>query len=109
VFEPDVCIVLDDTNFKPTEVEWLFQKARENNWYLIVIGRLLVKQMCYLENTVYSIENDRYPFKLRRVFKFGGNFDKEKSITRQFREAAPDIESFRRELDLDLIDTALGV
>lgn len=56
MFRSDDCLILDEVNYRPAEIDYIFQKVRAANAYMIMIGRLLVKQLEYSVGDVYEFE-----------------------------------------------------
>ena len=64
----NTCLILDEANFAPSVLDEMFQAIREANAYVIVIGRLLVKQFEYAVDAIYSIKYENGCFSNYRVF-----------------------------------------
>lgn len=48
------CVIIDELNFAPREIDGLLAAVREANAYLIVIGRILIKQLEYSVDAIYT-------------------------------------------------------
>lgn len=76
-------------NFNPKEINFLFTQLKNINGYVIIIGRMKVKQMQYAINAIYYLESKMPPFTLKQAFiglenNSGTSFDKvftEDSVT----------------------------
>ena len=66
--DSDTCIILDEANFAPSILDKMFQVIRENNAYVVIIGRLLVRQFEYAVDAIYSIKYESGCFSNYRVF-----------------------------------------
>lgn len=62
------CIVIDEANFAPKEFDQLFQQVREANAYLIVIGRMYIKQLEYSVDAIYQFSYENGIFEIERAF-----------------------------------------
>ncbi len=63
------CILIDEANFAPKQLEWLFNEVKKFNVYLIVLGRLNVKSLEYSVDAVYKLKLNEGRFTLRQFFK----------------------------------------
>lgn len=56
--DSETCVVIDEANFKPNHIDLLLIKVRDVNAYLIVFGRLLIKQLECSVDGLYVINDD---------------------------------------------------
>lgn len=70
-FTSNDCIIIDEFNYAPSELNYLLSIVRDTKCYLVVIGRLFVKQLEYSVDAVYSVSYEEKTnfFKLEHVFK----------------------------------------
>lgn len=59
------CVIIDEANFAPRELINLFEAVRKANAYLVVIGRMHVKQLVYSVDSIFKLNDD---FSLSQVF-----------------------------------------
>lgn len=67
-FTEDTCLILDEANFSPQDLDNLFKTVRTESAFIIVIGRLFVKQLECSVDAIYSV-NYTDTFSIERVFK----------------------------------------
>lgn len=68
VFNAEDCLILDEANYSPADLNNIFQKIRAANAYMIVIGRLLIKQLEYSVGAIYEFEYCKSNVLFRQVF-----------------------------------------
>lgn len=64
---PEICLVVDEANTSAQNLELLFEKVYQSEAYLILIGRLFVKQAEYSVDAIFSIEG-KNPYLLKPLF-----------------------------------------
>ena len=62
------CVIIDELNFAPREIDALLMAVRKANAYLIVIGRILIKQLEYSVDAIYTFSYDSGKFYVERYF-----------------------------------------
>ena len=62
------CIVIDEANFAPEEIDQLLHAIRQVNAYFIVIGRLFVKQLEYSVDAIWQMRYTNDVFELSKAF-----------------------------------------
>lgn len=55
-FTENDCIIIDEFNYAPQYLDDLYQRLHSSNSNAILIGRLLVKQLMYSIDSIYSLE-----------------------------------------------------
>lgn len=63
------CIIIDELNFAPREVNSLLDEVRSANAYLIVIGRILIKQLEYSVDAIYTFHYADGRFTMKPYFQ----------------------------------------
>lgn len=66
---PDTCILIDEANFAPKHLEWLFNEIKASNAYLIVLGRLNVKSLEYSTDAIYKLNFIEGQFTISQFFQ----------------------------------------
>lgn len=67
-FTSEDCIILDEANYVPALLNDLLELIRNTKAYLIIIGRLYLKQLEYSVSAIYSVEYKNERFSLNRTF-----------------------------------------
>lgn len=68
-FSGNECYIVDEMNFKPQELNYMFKQIKAVNGYAIIIGRLNVPQLQYGIDAIYCLTSDRTPYILRPAFE----------------------------------------
>lgn len=63
------CLILDEANYEPKELDKLLQLVRQTGCYLILIGRLYVKQLEYSVDAIWQVKYDGERFSLDHLLK----------------------------------------
>ena len=63
------CLILDEANYEPRELDSLLQLVRNTGCYLIIIGRMFIKQLEYSVDAVWQVRYDNKKFILEHTFK----------------------------------------
>lgn len=58
IITSNMCVIMDEANFSPNDINRIFERVREVNAYLITIGRLFIKQIEYSVDAVYEVNMD---------------------------------------------------
>lgn len=58
------CLILDEANYEPKELDKLLQLVRQTGCYLIIIGRLFIKQLEYSVDAMWQVEYNGEKFNL---------------------------------------------
>ena len=74
-FTENDCIILDEANYAPNELDQILQMVRQSLCYLIVIGRLYIKQLEYAVDSIYTVvyDQDHDVFTLQHTFEPSDN------------------------------------
>lgn len=67
-FSDEDCLILDEANYSPSKLDIIFRKIRDANAYMIVIGRLFIKQLEYSVGAIYEFEYNAQHIEFRAVF-----------------------------------------
>lgn len=106
-FHSNDCIIIDEWNYAPGQINDLLQRVRAANAYLIFIGRMNVRQLEYSVDAIYTFEyvDGRFPVK-----KYFGNTARSewKSETVVCEDSAPVAALYAEILDYDSIQVANG-
>lgn len=62
------CVIIDELNFAPNEVNLLLDTVRRANAYLIVIGRIFIKQLEYSVDAIFTFRYSENKFTVRQYF-----------------------------------------
>lgn len=63
------CVIIDEVNYAPSSLEYLLQCVRDSNAYVIVIGRMYVKQLQCSVDAIYALKYENGCFSVDTVFK----------------------------------------
>lgn len=67
-FTSEDCVIIDELNFAPREIDALLASIKRAHAYLIVIGRILINQLEYSVDAIYAFAYDSGKFHVNRYF-----------------------------------------
>lgn len=67
------CLILDEANYEPRELDKLLQLVRQTGCYLIMIGRMYIKQLEYSVDAMWHVVYDGKRFRLEQLLKPNAN------------------------------------
>ena len=70
------CIVIDEANFAPHDLEDLFERIRAANAYLMIVGRICIKQLECSVDAIYLLKYHGGNFYTRRLFSNVSQIDR---------------------------------
>lgn len=63
------CLILDEANYEPKELDRLLQLVRQTGCYLIIIGRIFIKQLEYSVDALWQVVYSNGRFRLEQMLK----------------------------------------
>lgn len=67
-FTSEDCVIIDELNFAPREIDALLASIKKAQAYLIVIGRILIQQLEYSVDAIYAFTYDAGKFHVNKYF-----------------------------------------
>ena len=98
------CLLVDELNYSPRALNIVLENARKANAYLIVIGRMLIKQFEYSVDDIYGFEfNESYDaVTFERIFTSCNKTDRHANIV-ACEDSAPIATIYSNALDTDVV------